>query len=308
MTMIPFYTRQILHLRHGNAGQATILLVTTLSAILVLVFSTVYTVHLGAEKIASSNAVDAIALSAATWEARGLNLIASLNDGILQCIRAIRAICVVWASLAIAACLGAGLTAFTAYSRRAPRMIRSYWNCARQLESWAVKVKTVTPYLVLAEAADLSRKMKVTGLLTPANPRGPHDGENTLELHLQPGPPLSLAEAMNPISGIPGKIAKWKWAKKVARAVTKLLDSALRPLLGSAGPPIRMLEPEEDFSRRQKVRFSGTKTSAPLPIPYIHREVGQRFLMESFAEPYGGGIAEMTWKSRLTDRPEKGSK
>lgn len=304
MTMIAFYTRQMLHLRRGNAGQAAVLLLTTVSAILVLVFSTIDTVHLGAERIASSNAVDAIALSAATWEARGLNLIASLNDGILQCIRAIRAICVVWAALAVAACFGAGLTAFAAYSRRAPGMIRSYWNCAKQLEEWAGKVKTLTPYLVLAETASLSQKLKVTGILAPVDPRGPHDGKNTLELHLKPGPPLSLTDALNPISAIPGRIAKWKWAKDIVRAVTTVVDGALRSILKSAGAPIRMLEPEEDFARRQKVRFSGTRSFSPLPIPYLHRSGVPRFLTDSFAEPYGGGVAEMSWKSRLTDRPE----
>ena len=36
-----------------------------------------------AAKVASANSTDAVALSAATWEARGLNIIAALNDGIL---------------------------------------------------------------------------------------------------------------------------------------------------------------------------------------------------------------------------------
>ena len=303
--MISFYTRQIGHLRRGNAGQAAILFLTTVSAILVLVFSAIYTAHLGAEKVASSNAVDAIALSAATWEARGLNLIASLNDGILQCFRAIRSICVVWAALAVAACLGAGMPAFTAYSQRAPGLIRSYWNCAKQLEEWASKVKSITPYLVLAETASLSWKLKVTGMLTPVDPRGPHDGENTLELHLKYGPPLSLSDALSPITGIPATIAKWKWAKDIVRAVTTVIDAAIRSLLGVGGAPIRMLEPEEDFPRRQKVRYAGYKTSPPLPIPYINRNDTHGFLAESFAEPYGGGIADMTWRSRLSEKPEK---
>jgi len=303
--MISFYTCQIGHLRRGNAGQAAILFLTTISAILLLVFSTIYTAHLGAERVASSNAVDAIALSAATWEARGLNLIASLNDGILQCFRAIRAICVVWAALAVAACLGAGMPAFTAYSQRAPGLIRSYWNCAKQLEEWASKVKTLTPYLVLAETASLSRKLNVTGMLTPVDPRGPHDGKNTLELHLKYGPPLLLSDALSPISGIPGRIAKWKWAKNIVHAVTTVIDSAVRSLLGAGGAPIRMLEPEEDFPRQQKVRYVGYKSFSPLPIPYINRNERHRFLMESFAEPYGGGIADMTWRSRLSEKPEK---
>jgi hypothetical protein len=98
MTVISFFPRQIAKAREGNSGQAAVLFLTVASAILALLFSVIYTAHLGAARIASSNAIDAIALSAATWEARGLNLVASLNDGILQCLRAIRWICIVWAA------------------------------------------------------------------------------------------------------------------------------------------------------------------------------------------------------------------
>lgn len=303
--MISYFTRQIRLLRAGNRGQAAILFLTTISAILVLVFSTISTANLGVEKVASSNAVDAIALSAATWEARGLNLISSLNDGILQCIRAIRAICVAWAALAVAACLGAGMPAFSAYSQRAPSLIRSYWNCAKQLESWSRKVKDLTPYLVLAETASLSSKLKVAGALRPCNPRGPHDGDNTLELHLKPGAPITLAEAMSPITAIPGRISKWKWARKIARAIISVIDAAVRSVIGPGSSPIRMLEPENDFPDRQKVRFSGVRSATTLPIPYLGRDGRQTFGAESFAEPYGVGTTEMIWKSRLTDDPEK---
>ncbi len=301
--MIAYYTSQIGHARRGEAGQAIILFLTTVAAILVLVFSSVTVAFLGTEKIASANAVDAIALSAATWEARGLNLIASLNDGILQCFRAIRWICVTWAALAVAACFGAGMPAFISYSQRAPGMIRSYWKCAKQLERWAQEVKSVTPYLVLAESASLSKKLKVTGALVPIDPRGPHDGERTLELHLKQGPPLSLADAMSPITRIPGQVSKWKWAKKIAKAVSSIIGAAVGSILRAEVEPIRMLEPEEDFHRRQKVRFAGVKTASTLPIPYLTRNEKHRFVMESFAEPYGGGTALMTWKSRLTEKP-----
>jgi hypothetical protein len=303
--MIAYYSRQIRLQRQGNSGQAAVLVLTTISAILALVFSALFSAHLDVEKIASSNAVDAIALSAATWEARGLNLVASLNDGILQCLRAIRGICVVWAALAVAACLGAGMSAFIAYSRRAPGMIRSYWNCAKQLEGWAGKVKDLTPYLVLAETASLTSTLMVTGVLRPTDPRGPHDGDATLELHLKPGPPLTLADAMSPLTGITGIIGKWKWAKNIVRAVTAVIDAAVRSLLGGESAPIRMLEPEEDFNRRQKVRFTGTKFVSPLPIPFLEHKESRGYFMDSHAEPYGGGIAEMTWKSRLADAPEK---
>jgi len=305
MSMISFFTCQIRHLRRNDFGQAAVLFITTITAILALVFAVVYTSHLGSEKVASSNAVDSIALSAATWEARGLNLIAALNDGILQCIRAIRLICTVWASLAVAAVLGAGMPAFIAYSQRAPGMIRSYWNTAKELEKWAGKIKAITPSIVLSETASLSRKLKVTGALIPFNPKGPHDGDNTLELHLKPGAPIRLVDAMAPITAVPGRIGKWKLASRIIRAVTGIIDPAIRSILGAEGAPIRMLEPEDDFTSRQKVRFTGFKTVSPLPIPYLAMSDKHRFPSDSFAEPYGGGTALMSWKSRITEKPGK---
>ncbi len=303
--MISFYTRQITQLRRGNSGQAAVLFLTTASAILVLFFYTIYSAHVGAAKVASSNSVDAIALSAATWEARGLNIIASLNDGILQCLRAIRYICVVWAALAVAACFGAGMPAFTAYSQRAPVMIRSYWNCAKQLEAWAEKVKKTTPFLVLAETADLSRKLDVAGIISPVNPNGRHDDNNTLELHLKHGSPLFLIDALGPITGIPGQLGNWKWAKKIAGTITQIINSALQSILGAGPEPIRMLEPEEDFPRRQKIQYAGFKTVTSPSLPYIGIGGRKRYFSEAFSEPYGGGMAEMTWKSRLIDKPRK---
>lgn len=303
--MISFYTRQVEHNRRGRSGQAAVLFITVLASILSLALYTVYTSHLGAEKVATSNSIDAIALSAATWEARGLNIIASLNDGILQCFRVIRWICIIWATLAIAAVFG-GMPAFVAYTREAPKLIRSYWKTAKQLETWAAKVKDMTPYLVLAETASLSQKLKATGVLTPFNPKGPHDGENTLELHLKPGAPLTLADAMSPITNVPGQIGRWKWAKKIARTITSIIDGAVRSILsGTDGTPIRMLEPEEDFPARQNVRFAGYKRVSPLPIPYLGNQGTPRFPMTAVAEPYGGGTAEMTWKSRLTEKTDK---
>src|SRR3989304_3832338 len=132
VTMISIFTRQAVLVRQGAYGQAAVLLLTTLTAVLSVVFAAVYVAHLGVEKIASANAVDAIALSAATWEARGLNMIAAFNDGIQQCFRLIRWTCVLWAAMAIAACTGLGLPAFLEYSKRAARIIRSSWNTAPQ--------------------------------------------------------------------------------------------------------------------------------------------------------------------------------
>jgi hypothetical protein len=306
MTMISIFTRRVVLLRNGNAGQATLLFAVVATAILSLVYATVYISHLGAAKVASANASDAVALSAATWEARGLNMIAALNDGILQCFRVIRWTCVVWAALAIAACSGVGMPAFAAYSRQAVKVIRSYWRCARQLADWSVKVKSVTPALALAETISLSKTLKVAGTIHPFDPRGPHDGRNTLELHVASGPPLYLVDALGPIAQVPRRIKKWKWARRAVGQISAVIDGALRAIIGGDPRPIRMLVPESDFPKRQKVRFAGLRSSVPLPIPDSDWSRERRFFFESFAEPYGGSATEMTWRSRLTEKPEEG--
>jgi len=305
MTMISIFTRRIILLRSGNAGQASLLLAVVVTAILSLVYATVYISHLGAAKVASANASDAIVLSAATWEARGLNMIAALNDGILQCFRVIRWTCVVWAALAVAACSGVGMPAFAAYSRQAVKMIRSYWKCARELADWSEKVKKATPALALADTVSLSKTLKVTGVIHPFDPRGRHDGRDTLELHVAPGPPLYLIDALGPIAQIPRRIKKWKWASRVVGQICAVIDGAVRTIVGGDGRPIRMLVPESDFPKRQKVRFAGFKSSTALPIPAPDWSRERRFFFESFAEPYGGSATEMNWRSRLTEKSEE---
>jgi hypothetical protein len=253
-------------------------------------------------RVGCTNAVDAIGLSAATWEARSLNMIAALNDGVTQCLRAIRWISVVWAALAIAAAFGAGLPAFLNYTREARERISAYWDTAHRLAAWSVKLKDAAPYLALAEVASLSGKRHVTGTLIPWDPRGPHDGKNTLELHLEPGPPLHLAEAVLPVSGALTRLKKIRWLKGPAKTVASLLESALGGLDRSGKGPVRMLVPEKDFAERQYVRYVGRVQVPELPIPLLSDRDATPLLSDAQAEPYGGGSVEMTWKSRLTER------
>ena len=297
--MLSLFPRQLEHLRADRRGQATILLLTTVSALLAIGLAAVQLQHMGNETVAVADRVDAIALSAATWEARGLNLIAALNDGILQILRLIRWTCVVWAALAIAACFGS-VGPFLEYSRQAPKILRNLWNCALQLSDWSAKIQGAVPYLVLQETASLSRLYGLKGLLLPSDPRGEHDGRNTLELHVSPGPPLSFADAISPITQVPRKIAKWKLAKSIVRMVTSTIERALRGVLGNMPGSLRMLIPEEDLPRLQKVRFRGERLPSPLPVPFLPLPVRVPLADFSVGEVYGGGATEMTWKSRLS--------
>jgi len=303
--MIGYFSRQAIQLRAGNRGQATVLFLVVAATLLVVVLASIRLHHVAAARVTAADSVDAIALSAATWEARCLNLIAALNDGAIQCFRVIRWTCVVWAALAVAAAFGYGAPAFEEYTRKARKLIAAYWDTAHMLVSWSEKIRKAAPYLVLGEVAALAKQRNVPGILSPLNPAGPHDGKNTLELHLAPGPPISLVDAIAPISAVLNRLKSSRILKSAAKAVIALLDTVLRGIVGTSKGPIRMLEPEKDFADRQFVKFEGIHTVPDLPIPFLHEQGKRRVIEEATAQPYGGGSAEMTWKSRLTERRKK---
>ncbi|MDD5762863.1 MAG: hypothetical protein PHP88_10215 [bacterium] len=305
MTMIGYFSLQSVRLRNGDRGQATALFLVVAATLLTVVFAAIRLHHVAVARVATADSVDAIALSAATWEARCLNMIAALNDGAIQCFRVIRRISVIWAALAVAAAFGFGAPAFAQYTREARRLIAGYWKTAHLLVSWSEKIRKAAPYLVLGEVAVLSNRRNVAGILFPLNPRGPHDGKNTLELHLAPGAPIYLTDAIAPVSGALNQLRRIRFLKSAMKAVIALLDTALRGILGDNKGPIRMLEPEKDFSDRQFVRFEGIHTVPDLPIPFLDERGKRRVLEEATAQPYGGEAAEMTWRSRLIERRKK---
>ncbi len=302
MTLIGFFARQALRAAAGNRGQATTLLLVVSGTILSVVFAGVAIHHYHFGRQAAADAIDSIALSAATWEARGLNIVAALNDGANQCIRVIRWTCATWAALAVSAAFGVGVPAFLAYTRQARTIVSGCWDTAHRLVSWSVKVREAVPYFVLAETASLARRRNVTGVLFPWNPRGPRDGKDTLELHISPGPPVYLAEAVAPVTATIRRLKKARILQGPAKTVVAALDAALRGILGNTKGPIRMLAPETDFPDRQRVRFTGYLSRPALPIPILGESGGRRFPATAEAEPYGGKPAVMTWKSRLTGK------
>ena len=305
MTIIGYFSRQAVQLRAGNPGQATALFLVVAATLLVVVVASIRLHHVALARVTTANSVDAIALSAVTWEARCLNLIAALNDGAIQCFRVIRWTSVVWAALAVTAALGIGVPAFVEYTRGARTLIAGYWNTAHLLVSWSEKIRKAAPYLVIAEVASLSNQRNVAGVLFPLNPVGPHDGKNTLELHLAPGAPITLTEAIAPIRGVLDRLKKNRILKSAAKAVIALLDTVIRGIVRTSKGPIRMLEPEKDFPDRQFVRFDGYYTVPDLPIPCLDEQGKRRVIEAATAQPYGGGSAEMTWRSRLADRGKK---
>lgn len=298
--MIRSFSLQAIAIRQGARGQALPLVLVTLATLITMAYATVYVCHLGAEKVRAVDRIDAIALSAATWEARGLNIISGLNDGILQCLKLITWIASIWAALAIAAAFGVGIPAFTAFSNQAPKLIKNYWNTARRLSEMAEKVRKAIPFIVIAETASLMRSSNVVGTIEPFNTSGTHDGQNTLELHLKKSPPVNLASSLGPITKMINKLRKLSKTHKTAKFVLGILDSLVGRILAGAGN-IQMLVPEDDFEKSQFVVFTGSYNSNELPIPVRQWSEGKKFVFRSYAEPYGGSPTAMNWRSRLIE-------
>jgi hypothetical protein len=305
--MIRYFSLQALHVRNGRSGQAMVLFLVVVCTVMTLLFASIAVHSMMAAKVACANAVDAIALNAATWEARCLNLISALNEGISHCMTIIRWVIGIWAGLAIAAAFGVGLPPFIEYTRYAREIISDCWDTARMFASWSENIRKMAPYLVLGETIALADRLDVIGMLHPFDPRGPHDGKNTLELHLEKGPPISILNVFDPISSVIRKINKIKVRNRTGRMknVRNMLNSAINFLIGGNTEPIHMLIPEKDFNDRQFVRFVGSREHRPLPIPFLGNNETERLLDEAAAEPYGGGAESMTWKSRLTKREVK---
>jgi hypothetical protein len=137
------------------------------------------------------------------------------------------------------------------------------------------------------------------------NPRGLHDGKDTLELHLTPGAPITLPDAIAPIRDVLNRLKRIRFLNGALKSVIGLLETALRTIVATDKGPIRMLEPEKDFTDRQVVRFEGIRPVPDLPIPFLGEQGKERIREEAMGQPYGGGSAEMTWRSRLTGQEMK---
>ena len=304
--MILYFSRQAIHIRNGNTGQAMVLFLVVVCTVMTLLFASIAIHNMSAAKVAAANAVDAMALNAATWEARCLNIIAALNEGISNCITLIRVTVVVWAASAITVAFGGlGFPIFVEATKYAREVISNCWSTARMLASWSENIQKMAPYLVLGETVALAIKLEVVGILHPYDPGGPHDGENTLELHLEQSPPMYLIDLFGPISDVIRKINRYWFLNSNMKNVKNMANSAINFLLTGNREPIYMLIPEKDFNDRQFVKFVGGREHRPLPIPFLGNNETERLFDEAQAEPYGGDALSMTWKSRLTKREEK---
>jgi hypothetical protein len=144
--MLKIFTKQIQRLGRDEGGQSIVFVALIL---IVLVCFLAVTINVGSQvsrKIQLQNAADAAVLSGATWEARGLNLIAELNRGIMGTIL----VMIAYVVLAGVAWFVPGLQGVAAaLTCNAPYQLNKFYNIACRLSYLEHKIANFFP--VVAE-------------------------------------------------------------------------------------------------------------------------------------------------------------
>ncbi len=141
---------------HTKNAQA---LVFTVISMLVLICFIAFVINAGeviSWKIKMQNCADASALSGAIWQARGLNIIAVLNDGIIGCETAI-----IGMVAAIAVSEGAAIPVLV------PKIVKMY-KIARKMAKLQDIIKKTNPILVEGEVLRIARLNGIGGAVAVA--------------------------------------------------------------------------------------------------------------------------------------------
>ncbi len=154
----------------GDTGQAAVFVVITLVTLLVFVATVANVGRELSYKMEMQNTADSASMAGAVWEARGLNLIAGLNQGIVLCIELI--IIIVAAIAILGVCAGtlwwAGIgeacaSALPVVINFANKVIRRLWNTAVEMSKLEKKIAEIVPFIVPV----------AVGLAGGANPHSP---------------------------------------------------------------------------------------------------------------------------------------
>ncbi len=165
-----------------RGGQATIFAALVLFVLVCVLALTLDVGSLVHRRITLQNAADASALSGAAWEAKGLNLIASLNQGIATMFGIMTAYVVVAGiSAYVMPALGSELI------KCAPDVLITLYTIAGEMAKLEKKIAALTPYLTEAEALRIANANdpRVVALPYPFIPGDPHEDGSRLGLHVR---------------------------------------------------------------------------------------------------------------------------
>lgn len=246
--MLKIFTRQIQRLGKDEDGQSIVFVALVL---IILVCFLAITINVGSQvsrKIQLQNAADAAALSGATWEARGLNLIAELNRGIMGTIL----VMIAYVVLAGVAWFIPGLQGVAAaLTCNAPYQLNKFYNIACRLSYLEHKIATFFP--VVAEF-EVIRIANANGARIAALPYPfiPVSFTKTHESRMNLGYHLSRADMSDLLQDVADEV--WKLLNRITGKALQRAHNAMRwfglDIKGKVTGAARAAGRAFDFSRK----------------------------------------------------------
>ncbi len=222
--------------RGGEQGQALVFVVITLITLIIFIAAVANVGRELSYKMDMQNTADSASIAGAVWEARGLNLIAGLNQGIVLTVELIIIIVVAIAILAVcsATLWWAGLgeacaTALPLVLNFANKAIKRLWNTAVEMSKLEEKIAKYFPYTIpaaveLASGANDHSPLAIPYPYQPSDKVPPPLQQQAISLNVEKGSFQDLITAI------------MKEISKTIDTIFPLLSQALG-LLGKALDP-----------------------------------------------------------------------
>ncbi len=255
--MLKIFTRQIQRLGKDEGGQSIVFVALIL---IVLVCFLAVTINVGSQvsqKIQLQNAADAAVLSGATWEARGLNLIAELNRGIMGTIL----VMIAYVVLAGVAWFVPGLQGVAAaLTCNAPYQLNKFYNIACRLSYLEHKIATFFPVVAEFEVIRIANANGARIAALPF-PFVPVSYERTHESKMNLGYHLNRADMSDLLQDVAEEV--WRLLNKITGNALSKAHEATKwfglDIKGKVKGAARAAGRAFDFSR-QGMRFTPEKS------------------------------------------------
>lgn len=194
--------------RDGEQGQAIVFVVITLITLIIFIASVANVGRELSYKMEMQNTADSASMAGAVWEARGLNLIAGLNQGIVLCVELIIIIVAAIAILGVcsATLWWAGIgeacaTALPLVLNFANKAIKRLWNTAVEMSNLEKKIAKIFPYTVpvaveIASGANSNSPVSIPYPYQPSDKVPPPLTPQEISLNVDKGTFQDLIEAI----------------------------------------------------------------------------------------------------------------
>jgi len=262
-------------------------------------------------KIKLQNIADASAYSGGASQAKVLNSVSVLNEGIVFINGLITKIVIIWTALRACALLcvfGAGcacLKALQYFEKYARPTLKRLKNLSWSMADLQDQIIEFGKYFVISEVYRIAKENGAKWAIPfPYNPLGNSKSSSTFNFHLRRADRRDIGSSKNKkndkILYATGKALITCSPKKSETERSYTVCREVSSLLTGGHKLPNPLVLDEDFDKKQKIAV--IVSSKPLKttkgfIDYLKKDT--RFYSISQAKPFGPGIFEMKWKAKL---------